>query len=1153
MSDLKNREVFLRDPLITSIPNDGVTKVVEPRSESDWKVLRYELGSFVCKGEYELGLDRILSAFLTNISRPQQQAVWVSGFYGSGKSHLVRVLEYLWRDVEFDDGARARSLATLTPDIKAHLAELSRLGSQEGGLWSAAGSLAAGSGPVRLALLAVLLRSASLPEQYPAARLVLWLKQDGWYDAVEDAVKTRGRALDTELRNMYVSRVLAESLLEVVPKFAGSEGAVRALLREQYPNVRDISDAELHGAIESVLSLQSRSPGKLPLTLLVFDELQQFIVHDPQRTLHVQNVVETCSSRFGSHLLIVGTGQSALQSETELQKLQDRFSIRVTLSDVDVEKVVREVVLQKAPSKIAPVRYVLDEASGEIDRHLAGTRIGPQPVDVEDRVADYPILPVRRRLWERMLREVDSAGAAGQLRTQLKIVHEAVSKVADKPLGTAAPSDEVYWQIENWMLESGVLLRDDANRIKELDDGTEDGRLKSRLCALIFMTGRLTTEGPLVTGVKSTASALADLLVDDLTIESAPLRERVPTLLQTLVDDGTLILVGDEYRLQTKESAEWDADYRRRMSRILADDVRLASERGTALRGALTAALQSLTFQKGESNTPRKYDIYFRPDRPATASSSIPVWVQDGWSTSESAVREEARQSGVDSPIVFVFLPHLEADELRRTIARLRAAEETVATRAVPQTGPGGEARAAMQSRVEVETAHLHGLANRIITDAHIYQGGGNEVDTVSIAESVRQAIEAAIARLFPRFQDADQAGWDRVVRRASEGAADPMSALGYSSDVEKHSVCQEVRRFVGGSGKRGSEVRRHFSDPPYGWPRDTVDGSLLALLAAGFLRALRNGEPVAARGMTQQQIGVINFFSEGVVVTAAQRIEIRRVASGIGLQVRSGEEAQAVPVVLAHLMDEAQSAGGQAPLPSPPDTTLVRRLQNLVGNQQIVDVASNADALLADHEVWTEASEAARLRLPDWQRLETLLRHARDLPVSADLKPHVDAIRSDRKLLGDPNPVPPLLSQVTAALRKAVSEAHGRLVSERDREVADLEVSDNWSRLKAGDRARILESNGLGPVHSLDLGSDHALMECLEDTALETWTDRVLALKARVEQAREEAARLLTPKAVRVRLPSATLNSREDVEAYVQQLKDHLLAQIDERPLIIP
>src|SRR3989442_8340511 len=132
MSTLKNREVFFRDPASTAIPNDGVAKVIEPESPKDWDVLRYELESFVCDGEYQRGLERVLSAFMEGLSRPQQPAVWVSGFYGSGKSHFVRVLEYLWRDVEFPDGARARSLVRLPSEIKALLTELSRAGKQEG-------------------------------------------------------------------------------------------------------------------------------------------------------------------------------------------------------------------------------------------------------------------------------------------------------------------------------------------------------------------------------------------------------------------------------------------------------------------------------------------------------------------------------------------------------------------------------------------------------------------------------------------------------------------------------------------------------------------------------------------------------------------------------------------------------------------------------------------------------------------------------------------------------------------------------------------------------------------------------------------------------------------------------------------------------------
>ena len=88
----QNRELFLVDPTTFTIPNEGVAKIYEPQTEEQWAVLRYELNRFVCEGEYRRGLERVLSTFLTNLNNPEQPAVWVSGFYGSGKSHFVRWL-----------------------------------------------------------------------------------------------------------------------------------------------------------------------------------------------------------------------------------------------------------------------------------------------------------------------------------------------------------------------------------------------------------------------------------------------------------------------------------------------------------------------------------------------------------------------------------------------------------------------------------------------------------------------------------------------------------------------------------------------------------------------------------------------------------------------------------------------------------------------------------------------------------------------------------------------------------------------------------------------------------------------------------------------------------------------------------------------------
>ena len=100
----------------------------------------------MCDGEYRVGLERILGTYLGRLGESKQPAAWVSGFYGSGKSHLARVLDALWRDVTFPDGVSARGLVQLPEDISDHLTDLSNAGRREGGLWSAAGTLSTGVG-----------------------------------------------------------------------------------------------------------------------------------------------------------------------------------------------------------------------------------------------------------------------------------------------------------------------------------------------------------------------------------------------------------------------------------------------------------------------------------------------------------------------------------------------------------------------------------------------------------------------------------------------------------------------------------------------------------------------------------------------------------------------------------------------------------------------------------------------------------------------------------------------------------------------------------------------------------------------------------------------------------------------------------------------
>ena len=116
---MNNRDIFQKDPLATALRNDGVAAINMGETEQEIATLRHELETFVCEGQYEQGLVRILEAFLKGAESSSQQAAWVSGFYGSGKSHLLKMLQHLWTDIPFAaDKATPRGLTHLPDSVE---------------------------------------------------------------------------------------------------------------------------------------------------------------------------------------------------------------------------------------------------------------------------------------------------------------------------------------------------------------------------------------------------------------------------------------------------------------------------------------------------------------------------------------------------------------------------------------------------------------------------------------------------------------------------------------------------------------------------------------------------------------------------------------------------------------------------------------------------------------------------------------------------------------------------------------------------------------------------------------------------------------------------------------------------------------------------
>jgi len=116
---------------------------------------------------------------------------------------------------------------------------------------------------------------------------------------------------------------------------------------------------------------------------------------------------------------------------------------------------------------------------GELARQLQNTRFASTADDDRFLVADYPLVPTRRRFWEKVLRNTDHSGTKAQLRSQLQIVFEATRQTAAASVGMVVPADFIYDQISPDLINSGELEREYNEIILKQRDGSDEGDLRS--------------------------------------------------------------------------------------------------------------------------------------------------------------------------------------------------------------------------------------------------------------------------------------------------------------------------------------------------------------------------------------------------------------------------------------------------------------------------------------------------------------------------------------------------------------------------------------------------------------------------------------------------------------------------------------------------
>jgi hypothetical protein len=288
--------------------------------------------------------------------------------------------------------------------------------------------------------------------------------------------------------NLNYSVPLAEALLSADPKYgtvANVQEASGRLSRNQH-----LPD---HGQTLDFIQQVFGEKNSLPCTLLVVDEIQQFIGEKIPRAMDLQEIAEHCSTKLNQRLLLRRNGSVGVERQRPaLQRLQARFAVRVQLSDADVESVIRKTVLRKKPEQESAISQCLEANQGELARHLQNSTLRLR------------VTKTRSSLWP-ITRCCPHAGGSGRRCCATPTIPaprlscgrncRSFSKQRDRPRtqpwATVVPADFIYDQISTDLLNSGELEREYDEIIRKQRDGTKDGELRSSLCALIFLIGKL--------------------------------------------------------------------------------------------------------------------------------------------------------------------------------------------------------------------------------------------------------------------------------------------------------------------------------------------------------------------------------------------------------------------------------------------------------------------------------------------------------------------------------------------------------------------------------------------------------------------------------------------------------------------------------------
>jgi hypothetical protein len=557
---MKIRDMFVQ-PIDRNI--QGVIKA----SERDPEIVRHELEEYVVTGEIRRYISTFFQAFNRSIDGPwDKMGVWISGFFGTGKSHLLKILSYLLENIAVNGRHPVDYLEEKLADSFL-VAEIRRAAvvPKDVILFNLDAKADSSSSAARDTVVGVFTRA--FYEQLGFSSSPMWLGHMEWTLYRMGKYEEFCRTFETVAGAPWIERRALGGVFE-------EENIVNALVRigqadesRKWEFLTDFRSSYEMSPEAFARMIQQYLDMKGPDHKVVFlaDEMGQFIASSTADMLNLQSVTECLGSQCQGRAWVVATSQQAIEEvaskvvHEDFSKILGRFDTRLSLSSANVDEVIKHRLLCKTDTAAETLKmlYLQKEA---ICRNLftfSPNTPGQRLYESDQEFVDtYPFVPYQFDLLQNVFENVRRQGAAGKhlakgARSMLATIQDAALTVAEAEEGVLIPLSTFYDSMEEFLEPSVREVVEGAKRNPDLKP--YDSNVLKALFALKWTADVM----------PATLDNLTVLMATSIDEDKKALRQRISESLDRLVRQSLVQKDADVFIFLTDDEQDIDREIKR--------------------------------------------------------------------------------------------------------------------------------------------------------------------------------------------------------------------------------------------------------------------------------------------------------------------------------------------------------------------------------------------------------------------------------------------------------------------------------------------------------------------------------------------------------------------------------------------------------------